>query len=1000
MRSGLFLLACFFLFPATGWSQLYFPRLVSSTELSTTGYALVNPNDTHAGVALTFHTDSGIPLSNAQVVIPPGGQLARLGSELFANMFTSGWVQATSNVPLQGFWLGGDFSTYADGGSAASATRDQIFPLVAGQTEINIANAAGVSNAVTIRVRDADGADMAASVTRTIAGNGAFQVQVSTLFPGVNLTLARHVRVTSALPAVGTSVIRGFLSSESAVLNSVDSNSTLTQLNFPHVVSGAIGGANYSTVLGVTNLSSGAQTVTFTFHPEASGAPISVQRNVSVAGSIRDTAQSLFNFPQAFQDGWVQVSGTAPLTGFAAYADTVSGGLAVVPVQPVPKPSMVFAHVAGQPTWYTGVGLLNTGTVPADVEVYTMSAAGSLTGGAANVPTASFSLPAGRKVARLLSEFIPPTVTQNGGFVFVRTANGVPLYGMELFGSLSGRIIANVAAGGVPPGINYSPPPPVPPPGPPVILVQPVNTNVTAGQPATFSLTTTGSPPLAYQWKRNGVDIPGATEATFSTPPATVGDNGAVYTVVVSNGLGTVTSTPITLAVVSGGLIPFISTQPVSFMSISVGGIPEFSVTATGVVPTYQWRKNGVPIPGATAATYIAPAAAPADDDAVYNVMVCTVGGCRTSLNVVLEVVDGTVSPVRQFDAGGLNSVALREDGTVWGWGTASNGFLALNRPITYPAQGIPVQAVDPGNAPFKNVVRVSATTTHTLALRSDGTVWATGPNANGDLGTASNISYFVFALTLTEPGIPFVEARYVHASLGNSYAITEDGSAWAWGNNVYSQIGDGTSTNRNVPTRVTDAAGNAFKNVIAAAGGGIHTLWLRNDGTVWAAGTNTNGSLGDGTGITRANPVRVELSSGVPLTNIVAISAAGNQSAALRNDGTVFRWGGGTNRPVQVPGLTGVTAIESGGGFTLCLLSDGTVVEVGAGPGFPPALVRNADGSPFSGVRRISTETTHRLAQKVDGTLWAWGDNNSKRLGDGTAITRLNPVRVQGMAP
>jgi len=97
---------------------------------------------------------------------------------------------------------------------------------------------------------------------------------------------------------------------------------------------------------------------------------------------------------------------------------------------------------------------------------------------------------------------------------------------------------------------------------------------------------------------------------------------------------------------------------------------------------------------------------------------------------------------------------------------------------------------------------------------------------------------------------------------------------------------------------------------------------------------------------------------------------------------------------------LTGVVAMESAGVGTVCLLSDGTIVTVANGSGTMPVLVRNANGTPFGGVRAISSQAAHMLAQKTDGTLWAWGDNNGKRLGDGTSTSRVNPVRVQGMAP
>jgi len=1017
-RRFFLLLTVVLLFPLTAWSQLYFPRLVNPTELSTTGYALVNPSDVHAIANFVFFTVEGIPLSFTSQVIPPGGQFAKLGSELFAAAIAPGWVQVTSNVPLQAFWLGGDFATFADGGAAATASLEQVFPLVIAQTEINIANGVGTSNTVTIRVRDNNGVDLAAPVNRALAGNGGFQSQVSALFPGVDLTQARHIRVTGTAPFAGTSVTRGFIVGvESAVLNGVDATSTLTTLNFPHAVSGAVGNVNYTTAIGVTNLSPNAQTITLTFHPEPTGAPISVQRSLSPAGSVRATAQVFFGLSAAFQDGWVEVSGTAPITGFVAYVEMVSGGLAVVPVQTVPQSTMVFAHIAGLPVWYSGVALLNRSTTDAAVEIFTMTPAGELIGGAENVPTASLTLAAGHKTARLLSEFVPPTIAQNGGFVFVRTTNGVPLYGMELFGSINSRILANVAASGVPNGIVYAPPSAAPGTGAPAIKSQPVNTNATGGQQVTFSVSATGAPPLTYQWKKNGADIVGATSARYTTPAVTAGDNGAVYTVVVSNGQGTATSTPTILAVVTGFQIPTLTAQPAAIVSVNAGGNAEFFVRATGITPTYQWRKNGVNIPGATTATFVTPAVTAVDDRSIYSAMVCNPSGCRTTSNSTLQVVAPSVSPVVQVIAGNNHSIAIRQDGTIWGWGVGSNGTIGMARPQVYPNQGAPSAMVDPGDLPFKDVTAAAAAFSHSLMLRANGTVWGTGTNSAGELGLNLNAEQYSFAMTLTEPGVPFINVKTIGAGGGTSYAITNDGSAWAWGNNTYRQIGDGTATQRLVPTRVTDAQGNPFRNVIAVAASLIHAVWLKDDGTVWAVGANTNGTIGDGTNTDRANPVRVETSAGVPLSGITAIAAGVSHTVALKSDGTAYVWGTGlTNRPAPVVDaggvpLTGISAVAAGDRTTFFLMSNRTVMAFGMN-GFgqlgdgstsqrtAAGRVLNSNGSPFSEVQAISADARHVLALKTDGSVWAWGDNSSRQLGDGTTTARSNPVRVQGLAP
>src|SRR5262245_7025578 len=125
-------------------------------------------------------------------------------------------------------------------------------------------------------------------------------------------------------------MIRGYLvPTESMVVSGVNVNSN-TNLTFPHVINGTIGGASYTTVLGITNPSTTSQTVTIVFNSDT-GNPITATRTLEAGASIRETAQSLFGLPAAFQSGWVTITGTAGIAGFACYADTVAGGLSGVP---------------------------------------------------------------------------------------------------------------------------------------------------------------------------------------------------------------------------------------------------------------------------------------------------------------------------------------------------------------------------------------------------------------------------------------------------------------------------------------------------------------------------------------------------------------------------------------------------------------------------------------------------------------------------------------------
>jgi len=215
----------------------------------------------------------------------------------------------------------------------------------------------------------------------------------------------------------------------------------------------------------------------------------------------------------------------------------------------------------------------------------------------------------------------------------------------------------------------------------------------------------------------------------------------------------------------------------------------------------------------------------------------------------------------------------------------------------------------------------------HSLALRSDGTVWSWGSNMHGTLGDG-NASVVE---PRTTPGqiIGLDDIISVSAGADHSLAIKADRTLWAWGRNSSAQIGTGT-TSANEPTPI-----QVLTNVIAAAGGYWHSLALRSDGTVWAWGDNEWGQLGDGTApVDQPSPVPVS-----ELTGIIAISAGFSHSIALKSDGTVWAWGrdnvgqlgddvASVNQPTPVPVafLTDIIAIAAGGYHNLALQSDGTV--------------------------------------------------------------------------
>jgi hypothetical protein len=179
----------------------------------------------------------------------------------------------------------------------------------------------------------------------------------------------------------------------------------------------------------------------------------------------------------------------------------------------------------------------------------------------------------------------------------------------------------------------------------PTITTQPTNQTVIAGQTATFSVAATGTAPLTYQWKKNGANITGATASTYTTPTTTTADNGSTFQVVVSNSAGSAPSSTVTLTVNAAAVAPTITTQPAN-QTVTAGQTATFSVAAAGTAPlTYQWKKNGANISGATASTYTTPTTTTADNGSTFQVVVSNSVGSAPSNTVTLTVNAAAVAP-------------------------------------------------------------------------------------------------------------------------------------------------------------------------------------------------------------------------------------------------------------------------------------------------------------------------------------------------------------------
>ena len=360
-----------------------------------------------------------------------------------------------------------------------------------------------------------------------------------------------------------------------------------------------------------------------------------------------------------------------------------------------------------------------------------------------------------------------------------------------------------------------------------------------------------------------------------------------------------------------------------------------------------------------------------------------------------------------------LVSPSNKKAATTWGWGWNSYGQLGDGTVTTSSPFGksLPLQVSGLSG------VAVAGGLSHSLVLKSDGTVWAWGYNYDGELGDGT----FTTALPYGKPlpvqvsGLSGVGA--VAAGAWHSLALKSNGTVWAWGGNYSGQLGDGTLTKRSLPVQVSGLDG-----VVAVAAGGHHSLALKSDGTIWAWGGNYSGQLGDDVFTNRSLPVQVSGLDGV----VVALAAGGHHSLALKSDGTVWTWGDnaygqlgeGTFRkrssPTQVSGLRGVVAVAGGMQYSLALKSNGTVRAWGynsegqLGDGTittssPSGKSRPVHVRGLKGVVAVAAGGWHSLALKSDGTAWAWGYGGDGALGDGTYTTsppygKPLPVQVSGL--
>jgi alpha-tubulin suppressor-like RCC1 family protein len=384
---------------------------------------------------------------------------------------------------------------------------------------------------------------------------------------------------------------------------------------------------------------------------------------------------------------------------------------------------------------------------------------------------------------------------------------------------------------------------------------------------------------------------------------------------------------------------------------------------------------------------------------------------CSWGYNSLGSLGDGTItnrsSPVSVIGgfidwcqiASQRQSLAVRQNGTAWAWGRANYGILGDNTTVN---KSSPVSVI----GGFTDWCQVAAGTNHSLGVRTNGTAWAWGVKDSGKLGDndmAANKSSPVSVVG------GFTDWCQIAAGWNHSLAVRTNGTAWTWGPGGQGRLGDNSATDRSSPVSVV----GGFTDWCQVSGGNGHSLGLRTNGTIYAWGYNLFGQLGNNTIVSTSSPVSVIGG----FTDWCQVSSGYNHSLGVRQTGTAWAWGcngygqlgdnttASKSSPVSVVGgYTDWCQVSVNTQHTLGVRTNGTAWAWGAGGdgrlGDNTTVNKSSPVSVIGGFTdwcQVSAGYKFSLGARTNGTAWAWGYNTCGVLGDNTTVSKSSPVSVVG---